>query len=69
MLTQTLEIICTMGRNVLEGFALAPFGITQGLAIDWVQVFMLLESVVAEAFSLWANHFAFIALRIFPAYV
>ena len=67
MLAQTLEIIRAVRRNIFKSFAFASFGVAQSFTIDWVEMFVLFESVVAEAFGFWADHFALVSFRIFPA--
>lgn len=67
--TQALEIISSVSGNVLECFTFAAFGVAVGFAVLWVQVFMLLEPVVTEAFGFGTDHFALVVLGVFPAEV
>ncbi len=67
MLAQTLKIISSMCWNVLKSLAFAAFGTAYRFTVNRVQVLMLFKPVITKAFSFRANHFAFVALRVFPA--
>ena len=51
MLTKALEVIGAMNWDVLKALAFAILGLTFDLLIFGIDVVMVLESVVAEAFS------------------
>ena len=67
MLAQALKIVSAMSWNVLECLAFAAFGTADRFTVDWIQVLMFLKPVIAEAFGFGADHFAFVALGVFPA--
>ena len=69
MLAQTLKIISSMCWNVLKSLAFAAFGTACRFTVNRVQLLMFLKPVITKAFSFRANHFAFVALRVFPAEV
>jgi hypothetical protein len=67
MLAQTLKIVSPMRWNVLKSLAFAGFGTAERLTVNRVQVLMFLKPVITKAFSFRADHFALVALRVFPA--
>ncbi len=66
VLAETLEIIGTVGRNVFETLAPAFGSAARSPFPRGIQIVMIFEFMVAEAFSFWSDHLALLSLSIPP---
>lgn len=69
MLAKAFEIVGSMGWDIVVTFAFAFRCLTKRFLSLRVQVLMLLESMIAETFSLRSDHFALNIVIISPAQV
>ena len=66
VLAETLEIIGTVGRNVFETLTPAFGSAARSPFPSRIQIVMIFEFMVAEAFSFWSDHLALLSLSIPP---
>lgn len=69
MFAEALEVVGSVGRNVVEALALALGGFAEGRRSLGVEVLMFFEAVVAEAFGFGADHLALHSFFVAPAQV
>lgn len=69
VLAETFEIVGAMGRNIVKTSAFALRGLTGDLLTLRVQVLMIFEFMVAEAFGFWTDHLALLPFGIHPTQI
>ena len=69
MLAKTFKIVRPMCWYILKSLTLTSFIFAWWFTIDWIEMFVLFESMVAKTLSLRANHFALVTGSIFPTEV
>ncbi len=69
VLTQALKIESSMSWNVIKTLAFAPRSFTFCIFALRIEILMLFETMVAETFGLWTDHFTLYAFFVSPAKV
>ena len=69
MLAKAFEIICAMSRDIVEAPAFAFWNFAMRLFPLRIQIFVFFKAMIAKAFGLRPNHFAFDTFTISPTQI